>query len=524
METRTGVFVDNYSIMTPSIKFTNPINNFYPYQYNYLYVRTLGRYYYIDDWILSDSGFYIAVCSEDVLASFWYNITRSKAFIQRSSYTTSNNPDIADTFYPQTKDFYVNRSSETLSWSASNTNRWTGFATGFGDCLYVLGVVSNSDASTVGSMNYYIVTNAQLKIMVQNLLANFNGTQPTNWTTEELSSSMIKSLVSPLQYIKSCVALPLNYDINKGFGDATQIKAGIWNTGAVGYQIYAGTTEYERSRNAIKYRSFDLLIPGFPDGSTNEYYSYPPYAEYTLFNEIFGVIPLDGMACSKMLDGNLDLHGTLEVNLISGDLILCLYYQAGQTAPLYLLSRHVAHPAVNIPIADAIYDYVGIAKSGVRAAGAALDFAAWIRQPTANAVTLAENTIDAIAGSLSPSVSSTGSLEGSFSEKSGMFIVQSKFFKTIPRIPLRFGYPVKKKGWIYANIASIDTTTSAARSTFLQAVDVELNTHAAGSTLGMLAAERDMIIRQLAEGVFFEGATANDHVGESTDDDEDVTP
>ena len=58
-------------------------------EYNYVYIDTLDRYYWIKDWV-RNNGLWYGYCAEDVLASFRSDILNTTQYVLRSSTTYDN--------------------------------------------------------------------------------------------------------------------------------------------------------------------------------------------------------------------------------------------------------------------------------------------------------------------------------------------------------------------------------------------------------------------------------------------------
>ena len=83
------------NVETPVFKVKNFINNA-----NYMYVPDLHRYYYINNYTLSNQCVYLH-CSVDVLATYKTEILNSECLISRSE--TDYNDNIVDTLAPITE-------------------------------------------------------------------------------------------------------------------------------------------------------------------------------------------------------------------------------------------------------------------------------------------------------------------------------------------------------------------------------------------------------------------------------------
>ena len=82
------------SIVNPFIELkTNPT------AFNYCYIPSFNRYYYISD-ITFDSGLWLVTCRIDVLATYKTEIGNTSMYILRSS--ERSNGEIVDTLFPTT--------------------------------------------------------------------------------------------------------------------------------------------------------------------------------------------------------------------------------------------------------------------------------------------------------------------------------------------------------------------------------------------------------------------------------------
>lgn len=83
------------NLLKPVLKVKTFINNA-----NYIYVPNLGRYYYIDNYTLSNQCVYLH-CSVDVLMSYKTELLNTECLISRSE--TDYNDNIVDTLAPITE-------------------------------------------------------------------------------------------------------------------------------------------------------------------------------------------------------------------------------------------------------------------------------------------------------------------------------------------------------------------------------------------------------------------------------------
>ena len=86
-----GEIFEPYDILSPTIIINNEAMTYpeghIPYtinEYNYVYIDTLDRYYWIKDWVRQD-GLWYGYCAEDYLATFRDDILKTKQYVLRSS-------------------------------------------------------------------------------------------------------------------------------------------------------------------------------------------------------------------------------------------------------------------------------------------------------------------------------------------------------------------------------------------------------------------------------------------------------
>ena len=104
------------SAMTPTMEFDfGPDGN--PLNYNYMYIPSFNRYYFIEDWVYIP-GMWEAHLVLDVLASHKTEIGATSAYIERSA--SAYNGDIIDGLYPATTDYDI-RHFEHLRNNAAGT-------------------------------------------------------------------------------------------------------------------------------------------------------------------------------------------------------------------------------------------------------------------------------------------------------------------------------------------------------------------------------------------------------------------
>lgn len=322
--------------------------------YNYAYIESFARYYYITDWVYLN-GLWVGTFSCDVLASFKESIGGSTQYVSRaySRYDAS----IIDTNYP-TKADGIYRSSSILTptefWGA---DAWAD------NGLIVIGTVG-ATASNIGATTYYAMSMATARDFLSRLMGSIAW---AGISVTEISEELQKALINPMQYIVSAKWFPINA---AGFtqGTATtQISLGYWS-----FQL-SGTAYMLRTvASSWITRQSEVAIPkhiqslGDP-GARLQFINMAPFSEYVFKFLPFGIFPLDS---TDLFDMSY-LGIQVESNLITGDAIMKLAvkgpvgsYNFDQQSILTYQSAI----GVELPIAQITMD-AGKWKNAISAAG-----------------------------------------------------------------------------------------------------------------------------------------------------------
>ena len=87
-------FLDNSSVINPRLRVSYSAIKPHIKDCNYVKIDDFGRYYFVDDIIVTDTQSVILQCSVDVLKSFENEILQQKCYIERQQY--KGNYDIID--------------------------------------------------------------------------------------------------------------------------------------------------------------------------------------------------------------------------------------------------------------------------------------------------------------------------------------------------------------------------------------------------------------------------------------------
>ena len=381
------ILKDGCSIFTPSIKLDLGLSDD-PSQYNYAYIPAFGRYYFIEDWFFTDR-LWIANLNVDVLATYKTQIGNSSLYIMRAA--GAHDGSIIDTLYPAKTGCSYASDTKANPWQSS---------------CFIVGVVS-ADAA-FGSMEFYAMDASQLRSMClaltdpEEIITEDNLFMPT-----ELSLGLQLALVDPIQYVKSCIMLPVSKSDITNLGSGQTIKAGRFSAGT-------GSKVYPTSRITKSYR-FD--IQKHPDTTARgNYVNSKPYTNITLTIPPWGCIDIDTSVTANASTLSVDV----EVDAVSGKGVLVV------KANNIVLNRLEAQVGVPISLSSVTRDYIGAATSALGAVGGAISGILGNAGGFIGAAAGVGNAVE----SLMPRAQTIGTT-GSFVSNRGDFRLDHQFFRPV---------------------------------------------------------------------------------------------
>lgn len=396
------ILKDGCSIFTPSIKLDMGLAAD-PSQYNYAYIPAFGRYYFIEDWYFTER-LWIANLNVDVLATYKTQIGNASLYVLRAA--GDHDGSIIDTLYPAKTGCSYDTDSKANPWQSS---------------CFIVGVVS-ADAS-FGSMEFYAMDAAQLRSMCLAL------TDPEEIITEdnlfmpdELSLGLQLALVDPIQYVKSCIMLPVSKGDISNLGTGQTIKAGRFKAGT-------GNKVYPTSRIT---KSYSFAIQKHPDTTARgNYVNSKPYTNITLTIPPWGCIDID----TSVTANASSLSVEVEVDPISGKGVLVVKAIIGTKS--IVLNRLEAQVGVPISLSSVTRDYIGAATSALGAVGGAVS---GIMGNIGGFIGAASGVGNAVE-SLMPRAQTIGTT-GSFVSNRGEFRLDHQFFRPVPDDNTHNGRPL----------------------------------------------------------------------------------
>lgn len=430
INTQININDNDSSLVYPQIRVAFPVGengviSLLPY--NYVYISNFARYYWVTDWHYNADGTWTASCKVDVLASWVGYFYDMSGFVNRCP-EFPNSGGIRDNYivdpaFPPTNDFKVFKGKYP-----------TGMTPDISDGAFVLGVISDKSPN-VGAVSYYVVSSAQLAVLMNNMVTNSNST----WAdVDSLDSDVLKSLINPMQFVVSCKWFPFGIIVNTS---PTYISLWGWNTGAYGYKLQETHIQIPTANNYYHLQLQDIDIT-YPE-SMSDYPYFAPYAEYSIITP-WGSFDLDPNAMAKLYMTQYTpqtrlLDYCIMVNLVSGTGTFIVETQG------YEFFRREINVGLDIPLAQVSLNYVSMAKSAISAAGKTGDVGAWMSNPVGNAAGIASDLIDATAASLSPAVQSTGSTTAAFTPLIEDIVYQMRRYRRVQAHhgQRAVGYPAK---------------------------------------------------------------------------------
>ena len=395
-----GEIFEPYDILSPTIIINNEAMTYpeghIPYtinEYNYVYIDTLDRYYWIKDWV-RNNGLWYGYCAEDVLASFRSDILNTTQYVLRSS-TTYDNSIIDYNYTYKLSDYIVN--SVGMDRVEGGTGSWISLSDfrpeQHEERMLVLNVnpcgtnwyidyehKGNSDycpnivvckASDYSRLMSAVKNSDAENVIVSNYINNAYWI-PMPFTEQSQKDRIIENLVFG-SYLD---AKADNFDVTKGSNYRK-----TWNN-------FAPTSAWAVQPN----HNIDCIWEGtIPDISNITYENSADYKTVMLRFHPFGEFPLD----SNLLAGTTKIRVRVSLNVATGMAELSYRQQAPNIGSYIVLSN--TNVAVPIQLSTIINNHT-----------------AWQRQHIANWVQLGVSATGAAGRAVAMQGKLASSMSGAF--------------------------------------------------------------------------------------------------------------
>lgn len=349
----TGILKEPCSILHPVIRLQNfpPVGR--PYFYQYAYIPTFGRYYFVEDWTFLN-GLWEVSLTVDVLATYRTAIGESSLYVLRTDSTTDFNGAVTDTMYPATTNFDIDQVA------VQNP-----FVESISQGTYIVGIISKERTGAVGAITYYAMSSSEFGALKDMLFSNDNlnimqimsGGQ---LNIDDMSAELFRTLYNPYQYIASCIWFPIPKEDIPGL-QVTGLSLGWWD-----YSTLAGK---KLSAQTATFTESAIEVPVHPQAATRgKYLNYAPYTRLTMYGK-FGTLPID----TAYLEIGSYLHNIYTVDLITGETIVEIFVSETSSGtgrkPVIKNTFLLGTP---IQIAQVGIDFMGAAANLISTGGEAL--------------------------------------------------------------------------------------------------------------------------------------------------------
>lgn len=337
-----------------------------PSEYNYAYIPTFDRYYFVREWTFQNSLWY-ATLEVDVLASWKTEIGASSCYILRSS--VISNPSIIDTTYPAT--------GHTTMIDQTGSSPWVTDSLDNG--MFVVGIAGQSTT-------YYLFYKEALDLFFDWIFSDLYVDQLMGtWSTIYPQAKMI---ANPIQFITSIMWMPFQTNGT----DVDTIRVGFVDVPCVAYRV---------DGSGIRAGIQTFTTQKHPQAIRGSYLNNAPYSSYTLFYPPWGMIPLDPdiMANTDTLyiTWLIDLRtggGTLAVTGGPNDTHymswvhtqVCLNYQVSQVLNKGFGVGNILAPLISTAGNALMGNYLGAAGAAVSGGVSAIGDAAMSKIPSATTI------------------------------------------------------------------------------------------------------------------------------------------
>lgn len=303
--------------------------------YNYCYIDTFKRYYFIDDWTFSE-GFWIASCSIDALASWWDLLKDTKQYVIRSAsqydtyvtdlaYSATTNISTVDTVI--TNDYYKYQLSQGT---------------------YVIGLIGKNEDADMGAVTYVALSPGDFHQLASLIFT------PTAFQDNILALSdsfFIKNMTGGIQDLMSfCKWFP--------FSPSDTQTSALTN---LTFGWYTTAFNANKVKNFVT-KTFEVALPNHPQVSRGRYLNSSPFTTRTILFPPFGEIVLDS---TQLVNVNT-LRLIVSTEMLTGESRLIVRAKIGEND--VIVATGEGNVAVNIPLANVSENYIGAANQVVTAA------------------------------------------------------------------------------------------------------------------------------------------------------------
>lgn len=394
---------ESTSVVNPTIVIETS-SNVFP-DYNYAYISAFGRYYFISD-IVSDGYMWEISMTTDILATYRSAISAASLYLLRCS--DAYDGGIIDNFYPVSTDYTQVRTAVTSPFIHDTTENIS-----VSDGTFIVGITtapSGSNNGMYGSIRYYAMAKTAFTGLIDTLLDDNFLSSYLN--SADASLELQKSIIDPMQFIKSCIWIPDMYSTLSGFSVENN-TINVWSWGPINAKNKILTSN-------APYRVYNMTVSITPHpqaAARGSYLNCEPFTKLTLRVPAFGLFDLD----TSLLKGSATVRAQITLDYITGLGILEIYNASG-----IMMARSSGQVGVPIQLSQVTHDYIGGAvRTGQGILGA---IGSALSGSITGAIAGGLSAIGSASDIMRPSESSIGS-NGAFAGMYGSGALYHTFFE-----------------------------------------------------------------------------------------------
>lgn len=268
-----------------------------PSAYNYAYIPSFSRYYWIESWEWRD-GLWIAHMSVDVLATYRTQIAGASLYVLRSA--VDFDPDVLDSVYPATADVaqYPPIVTSYADWTED-----------IRDGCFVIGLQGQTDITYYGASYTDMMT-----YILPALFPTLGTTSLGAYLSSTWDSAQIGGRGAVMSYIHGLKWFPFPVTHLERMGGKI-MYLGNYSTGETARPVTEPT---------VRFRSTSVKVLDIEQMDRGTWPYVEPYASYYVNFPPFGLIKLPG---AELVANDFDVELSVDVNVYSGAAIL--YITAG---------------------------------------------------------------------------------------------------------------------------------------------------------------------------------------------------
>lgn len=379
-----------------------------PAKYNFAYIKELGRYYWIDEWI-NEGPLWSASLRVDPLATWRSYIGNSSLYVLRAAADYDGN--IVDSKYPCKALSAVYKDEQDSPWGGVNISIDSG--------LFVCGIVTTT--GQYGSVSYYLFDRIGLQQLCSALM-DTTLLEDNDFSLNDASLELQKSLIDPISYIKSCIWLPVpksSYSLNLEL----PIPVNGWPVTAK-HGFLADNPPYKVYTTSWNIRKHPMT------SERGNYVNTAPFTRMTLDYPPFGLIDIDtSLTCDAET-----IVAEQVIDMINGDAVLRVRVDNNG-----IIAKVTTRIGVPIQLSQITQDILSAATTTASGAVSLLSMDSLLNPGEAAARALS-NVADATKA-MAPKLTSMGS-NGSFSHLRGKPSLHTQFFTPVNDDPDHNGRPL----------------------------------------------------------------------------------